>query len=114
MNRDPRAKGLGWRARLTEPLPPSVARRVQFHLALLPVYVWLIFAWTAYAVDISPAGRLDRSGHVKGHDFAHFYVLGQITVKGVPGDLYDFDTQAKRTDRLVPEYQDRFVPVYGP
>jgi hypothetical protein len=83
-------------------------------LALIPIYAWLLVAWTSYAIDLSPSGRLDRSGHIKGHDFVHFYVLGQIANDRAPGDLYSFDNQAVRTDRLVPDYEDRFLPVYGP
>ena len=89
-------------SRLTQPLSPESARRIRLHLLLLPVYGWILVVWTAYVIDISPAGHLNRSGHVKGHDFVHFYVLGQIADEGVAADLYDFDAQAARTDRLVP------------
>jgi hypothetical protein len=103
-----------WLGRLKQTPSPSVARQIQLHLALLPVYGWLLVVWTAYAIDISPAGHLDRSGHIKGHDFVHDYVLGQIGLENASADLYDFDAQARRTDRLVPEYPDRFVPLHGP
>ncbi len=99
---------------LRGPLDPLQRRRLELNIALMPVYVWLIFAWTAYAIDISPAGKLDRAGHIKGHDFAHFYVLGQIANDRSGKELYSFEQQATRMDRLVPEYQNRFLPVYGP
>jgi Glycosyltransferase family 87 len=88
--------------------------RVRRQLFLIPVYVWLVFAWTAYAINMSPAGRLDRAGLVKGHDFVHFYVLGQIALDRAAGDLYDVDALSARSDRLVPQQQIRFLPVHGP
>jgi hypothetical protein len=83
-------------------------------VVLIPVYVWLLLVWTAYAIDISPTGRLDRSGHIKGHDFAHFYVLGEIANEHAAEDLYDFSAQADRMDRLVPSYENRFLPIHAP
>jgi alpha-1,2-mannosyltransferase len=100
--------------RLTQPLTPAQAGRIRLHLVLIPVYAWLILVWTSYAIDLSPAGRLDRSGHIKGHDFAHPYVLGQIALDRAPDELYSFAALSARTDRLVPEYADRFLPVHGP
>jgi hypothetical protein len=93
---------------------PAQHRLIRLHLALIPVYGWLIVAWSAYAIDVSTAGRLDRSGHIKGHDFAHFYVLGQIANEHASADLYDFTAQAARMDRLVPDYENRFAPIHGP
>ena len=100
--------------KLTASPTPAQARRIRIHLALIPVYGWLLLVWTAYAIDLSPAGRLDRSGHIKGHDFAHFYVLGEIANDHAPADLYSFAAQARRMDRLVPEYENRFAPIHGP
>lgn len=99
---------------VTTPLTPRASQAIRLQLALIPVYAWLLFAWSAYVIDLSPHGRLDRSGHIKGHDFAHFYVLGQIAVDRAPEDLYSFDAQAGRTDKIVPEYEDRFLPVHPP
>lgn len=103
-----------WRATLTQPIPPSRHKTIRLHIALMPVYAWVLFVWSAYAIDISPSGRLDRSGHIKGHDFVHDYVLGQIALDRAPEELYDFDAQAARTDRIVPDYEDRYLPVHGP
>src|SRR5688572_24318616 len=99
---------------LTRPLTSSQARLIRIHVALIPVYGWLLLVWTTYAIDISAPGRLDRSGHIKGHDFAHFYVLGQIANDHAPEDLYSFAAQAKRMDGLVPDYENRFAPIHGP
>ncbi len=98
----------------SHPLTPAQHRLIRIHVALIPVYGWLLVAWIAYAIDISPSGRLDRSGHVKGHDFAHFYVLGEIAAAHAPAELYDFNAQAARMDRLVPDYENRFAPIHGP
>jgi hypothetical protein len=102
------------RAALTQPISPKHHNTIRLHLALIPVYAWALFVWSAYAIDISPSGRLDRSGHIKGHDFVHDYVLGQIALERSPGELYDFAAQARRTDRIVPDYEDRYLPVHGP
>ncbi len=99
---------------LTRPLTPAQARLIRLHVALIPVYGWLLFVWTMYAIDIGVAGRLDRSGHIKGHDFVHDYVLGQVALDRSPEDLYDYDAQAARTDAIVPDYEDRYLPVHGP
>lgn len=103
-----------WRDVLTKPPSPSVHKSIRMHLALVPVYAWALFVWSAYAIDISPSGRLDRSGHIKGHDFVHDYVLGQIALERSPEELYDFAAQAARTDVVVPDYEDRYLPVHGP
>ncbi|MCC7008013.1 MAG: DUF2029 domain-containing protein [Acidobacteria bacterium] len=92
-------------------LDHGAARR---HLWLLPVFVWGVVCWTTYVAEMSPQGHLDRSGHLKGHDFLHFYVLGEIGRARATTELYDFDAQARRTDRLVPEYPHRFLPVHAP
>jgi Glycosyltransferase family 87 len=89
-------------------------RHIELHIALLPIYIWTVVAWSAYVNDISAPGRLDRAGHMKGHDFVHFYVVGEIGRDARREELYSFDAQAKRTDRLVPEYPHRFQPVHGP
>jgi hypothetical protein len=99
---------------LTRPLTPAQARLIRIHVMLIPVYGWLLLVWTAYAIDISPAGRLDRSGHIKGHDFAHFYVLGEIANDHAADDLYSFTRQAERMDRLVATYENRFLPIHAP
>lgn len=99
---------------LSRPLTPQQNRLIRIHLALIPVYGWLLLVWPAYALDLSAAGRLDRSGHIKGHDFAHFYVLGEIANEHATGDLYSFAAQAARIDRLVPNYEGRFLPIHSP
>lgn len=96
------------------PLTDAQARFIRIQLALIPVYGWLLVVWWAYAVDISTQGKIDRSGHIKGHDFAHFYVLGGIANDHAAADLYSFTAQAQRMDALVPHYPNRFAPIHGP
>lgn len=103
-----------WRDRLTRPLAPDEAARIRVHVWLVPVYIWLFVAWSFYAVDITASGRFDRAGHVKGHDFLHFYILGQVALDRAPADLYSFAAQAARVDRLLPDYPSRFFPVHPP
>jgi alpha-1,2-mannosyltransferase len=98
----------------TQPLSPAQAKLIRLHLALIPVYGWLLLVWTTYAVDLGVPGHLDRSGHIKGHDFAHFYVLGSIANDHAAADLYNFSAQADRMDALVPSYPNRFAPIHGP
>jgi len=98
---------------LTQPLTASRARHIRLHLALIPLYVWVLFTWTGYARSVATPGALDEAGLIKGHDFVHFYVLGQIALEHQPGELYDYGAQAKRTDRLA-GYEDRYLPAYGP
>ena len=99
---------------LTEPLTPDRKKRLGLAAALLPVLMWFGYSWTVLAIDVSPSGRLDRSGHIKGHDFVHFYVLGQIGLDRATNELYDFAAQGRRIDRQLPEYESRFVPIHPP
>jgi hypothetical protein len=100
--------------RLAQPLSPATAARMRLHILLIPVYAWAILAWSIFAADNAVAGRLDRDGHIKGHDFVHFYVLGQIGLERATADLYSFSAQSARTDRILPEYEARFLPVHTP
>ena len=99
--------------RLTRPLTPMEGRRIRLHIALIPLYVWLILTWTGYARSVSTPGRLDNAGLIKGHDFAHFYVLGEIASERRPRELYSYADQAIRSDRLA-GYWDRYLPTHGP
>src|SRR5262245_50870643 len=81
---------------------------------LLPVYLWIVFAWTNFALDQSRSGTLDRSGHIKGHDFTHFYVLGAIGAAHATDDLYSYSAQSSRLDAIDTHFRGRFLPVYPP
>src|SRR5262245_17360676 len=64
-----------WQSRLTRPLSVDEHRRIRVFLALIPVIGWSFAIWSTYAYHMSVGGHLDRSGHIKGHDFIHFYMI---------------------------------------
>jgi hypothetical protein len=103
-----------WRNRLTRPLTPEEHRRIRIFLALIPVIGWIVAVWSTYAFHMTADGRLDRLGHIKGHDFVHFYMLGGIGLDRASQDLYSGEAHWARTDRLVPEYQVRYIPIHAP
>jgi hypothetical protein len=113
MKPGPRAAPRWWTA-LTQPLTPARARQIRVQLALMPLYGWAVFVWTIYAMDVSTPGRIDRSGHVKGHDFVHFYVLGQMGAERATAELYSFGAHAARADRVVAGHEPRFLPAHTP
>src|SRR5262245_60452237 len=103
-----------WQSRLTRPLSPEEHRRIRIFLGLIPVIGWLAAVWSVYAFHMSADGRLDRGGHIKGHDFVHFYMLGGIALDRAPQDLYNGQAHWTRTDNLVPEYDVRYLPLHSP
>ncbi|MGH9387175.1 MAG: glycosyltransferase family 87 protein [Vicinamibacterales bacterium] len=80
----------------------------------MPVIGWIFAVWSTYAFHMTAAGRLDRLGHIKGHDFVHFYMIGEIGVDRASKDLYEGEAHWVRTDRLVPEYEVRYMPIHPP
>ena len=86
------------------------ARRVRTHGLLLAVCLW-----TAYAVDMSTPGLIDRNGLVKGTDFLHLYTLGRLALQGRGDLLYDMRAQADLARELAAGAPDSvYVPLYGP
>lgn len=118
MNPEPEARPATllarFRAALTQPITPEIHSTLRLYIWLIPVYAWIALVWSAYAIDLSPPGRLDRSGHIKGHDFVHDYVLGQIALDRASEELYDYAAQSARTDIVVPDYEKRYLPIHGP
>ncbi|MBS1806217.1 MAG: DUF2029 domain-containing protein [Acidobacteria bacterium] len=85
-------------------------KRVRGHAILLGLVVW-----GAYAFNISTPGLKDREGQLKGADFLHVYVLGNIARIHDGSMLYDAGRQAALGVRLI--HQDpgeAYLPVYGP
>lgn len=111
---EPQAMTSVWRAPRMRSLTPSEHAGIRIGLALIPVMAWLVVAWGSLALEHLPAGRIDKSGHIKGHDFVHFYVLGEIGRDRALAELYDAEAQAARNDRLVPEYTVRYLPIHAP
>lgn len=80
---------------------------IRRHLALIPVYIWLLYSWTHLIV------RIPRLEPVR--DFAHFYIQAVIAREGNAHALYDRDEQAAMIRRHVGVNANlRFPPVYGP
>jgi len=85
-------------------------KRVRGHAILLGLVVW-----GAYAINIATPGLKDREGQLKGADFLHFYVLGNIARLHDASMLYDAPRQAAFGAQLI--HQDpgeTYLPVYGP
>jgi hypothetical protein len=85
-------------------------KRVRAHAALLGIVLW-----GAYAINIATAGLIDREGQLKGADFLHFYVLGNIARMHASGMLYDAPGQAALAQHLIHQTpNETYLPVYGP
>lgn len=85
-------------------------KRVRGHAILLGLVVW-----GAYAINVATPGLKDREGQLKGADFLHVYVLGNIARMHDGGMLYDARRQAALGSQLI--HQDpgeTYLPVYGP
>ena len=85
-------------------------KRVRGHAILLAIVIW-----GAYAFDMTTPGLRDREGQLKGADFLHVYVLGNIARLHDASMLYDAGRQAELGSQLI--HQDpgeAYLPVYGP
>jgi len=85
-------------------------KRVRGHAILLGLVIW-----GAYAFNIATPGLKDREGQLKGADFLHVYVLGNIARMHDASMLYDAPRQAALGLQLI--HQDpgaAYLPVYGP
>ncbi|HXS74892.1 MAG TPA: glycosyltransferase family 87 protein [Terracidiphilus sp.] len=85
-------------------------KRVRGHAVLLGVVLW-----GAYAINIATPGIKDREGQLKGADFLHFYVLGNIARMHDASLLYDAPRQAALGAKLIHgDPGETYLPVYGP
>jgi len=85
-------------------------KRIRGHAALLGLVLWC-----AYAFNIATFGLHDREGQLKGADFLHFYVLGNIARMHAGNLLYDAPRQAAIAKQLIQETPgETYLPVYGP
>jgi alpha-1,2-mannosyltransferase len=85
-------------------------KRVRGHAILLGLVVW-----GAYAFNIATPGIKDREGQLKGADFLHFYVLGNIARLHDASILYDAPRQAALgADLIHQDPGETYLPVYGP
>ena len=98
---------------LSRELTPAQHTFIRQQIALIPVYVWVIYAWGVFFTNL-PLGPRGDKAHV-GRDFVHFYTQGVITREHNAHALYDIDAMAAVVDRVVPvAVEVRFPPVYGP
>ncbi len=71
--------------------------------------------WAVYVVNLSTPGLIDRSGQIKGSDFAQFYVAGWMSHHGYEAALNDRDAFADVAITLLPDLNGvHYLPVYGP
>lgn len=71
--------------------------------------------WGVLAIDMLTPGVIARSGHIKGEDYLHFYVLGRLARERNVAALYDMSAQATYAETVVTGApRTYFVPVYGP
>lgn len=85
-------------------------KRIRGHAAVLGLVVWGL-----YAINIATPGLRDRVGQLKGADFLHFYVLGNIARMHHGSMLYDAPQQAALAQQLIgQEPGETYLPVYGP
>ena len=85
-------------------------KRIRGHAVVLGLFVWGL-----YAINIATPGLRDRVGQLKGADFLHFYVLGNVARLHDGKMLYDAPRQAALAQQLIREDPgEAFLPVYGP
>ena len=71
--------------------------------------------WAVYAINLTSPGLTDRSGQIKGSDFAQFYVAGWMSRHGYEAALNNPDVFAKVALDLLPDLNGvHYLPVYGP
>ena len=86
------------------------AKELRVQAVTLAAAIWLFAAF-----NVSAPGMHYRTGSIKGADFIHFYVLGNLAVEGRGDLLYDAEAQRTIQASLVPiSKEDRFIPIYGP
>lgn len=94
-------------------LSPAQHRTIRAHLAFIPVYVWLMYAWRVFFAQLPYRATADQPHLVR--DFLHFYVLGLLTRQHDGRALYDIDALAAAAERVLPGVpKNIFPPVYGP
>jgi hypothetical protein len=94
-------------------LSPAQHARVRLHLALIPVYMCLIWSWTDLTrrLPVGPGSEVNRA-----RDFAAIaYIPGVIANQGDASALYDFDRRTAMLRDLLPNGPPvRYPPFYGP
>lgn len=85
-------------------------RRLRAQGLCLALGLWGIYAWV-----LATPGLRDRTGHVKGNDFLHFYTLGMLAREHRGVDLYNPAEQTKLLGERIPAAAHTvYLPMYGP
>ncbi len=88
-------------------LTPAQHALIRRQLAMIPVYIWVVYSWVHVLV------RIPQDEPVR--DFAHFYTQGVIALERDAASLYDIDRMADVAQRVLPGHQRvLYPPVYGP
>jgi hypothetical protein len=86
---------------------------IRRHLALIPVYIWMVYGWASFLGRLPP-GMLGWEAQTN-RDFNHFYVQGVVANERNAHALYDMDEMAAIVPRVVPgAHNAPYPPVYGP
>lgn len=94
-------------------LSPRQHEFVRQQLALIPVYIWVVFAWLLFLRRLPAMPGNDRTYLIR--DFLHFYAQGAVTRAHDAHALYDYQALAAFTNRLSPvPANTTFPPVYPP
>jgi alpha-1,2-mannosyltransferase len=98
---------------LSRELTPSQHAFIRQQLALIPLFIWAVYAWSIFFAQLPSIASPGDSYVVR--DFVHFYVQGVIARDHDAGALYDIDAMATVVNRVIPSPIDTaFPPVYGP
>jgi glycosyl transferase family 87 len=88
-------------------LTPAQHAFIRRQLALIPVYIWLVYSW------VQVLGRI--ANDEKDRDIVHFYVQGLIASRHDAPALYDMEKMADIAQRVLPSGRRAlYPPVYGP
>ena len=96
-------------------LTPAGHARIRRYLALIPVFMWLVFSGSDLLMRL-PFG-LPGAQVRSARDFVQFYVQGAVVNRGNTQALYDANMWMQLLRRQVPGAPDsdlHFPPVYGP
>lgn len=76
----------------------------------------VVILWGASAVNYATRGAVARNGHVKGGDYAHFYIMGRFAAQHKGAELYDAGAQKAEFARALPGVEiPNYLPfLYGP
>src|SRR5215210_4125100 len=92
-------------------LTPAQHAVVRQLLALIPLFVWVVYVWSIFFAQLPGVAHPDKAHVVR--DFVHFYAQGIIALQHNTPALYDIDAMASVVAQVVPEpLSTAFPPVY--